>query len=348
MRCLALAEALIDRDIPCFFQCHGLASPLARRLARAGMPFESLSDVATATEEDADRLLARAGELDARALVVDEPFFFGPSYRLRLREAGVPVLAFDDLALCPAYHADVLVNPAPEAETLPYAQRAPEARLLLGPAYAPLRREFRTVLAAGTLPVSARNAVLLAFGGSARNAVLLTFGGSDPLDVTEPVLDRVLSVFPPDVQVLVAVGGAHSRREDLAARASALPERVEVHVNTSDMAGLMARAGLALTAGGNTLGELAALGVPPVVAICADNQVPATRWACARGLVVAVEARGVARAEVAARVVEAGLTLWRDPARRADIATRGRRVVDGLGAERIAAVLSDLIAGRSV
>jgi len=331
MRCLALAEALIERGIPCHFQCHGLLAPLVRRVEAAGCSVENLRSVATATDSDADWLMARAREHQACALVIDG-YFFGPAYRLRLRDVGLPILAFDDLALSAAYHADLLVNPAPEADTYPYGDRAVGARLLLGPAYTPLRREFRSAMSDGLPPISARA------------AVLLTFGGSDPLDLTEPVLDRALSAFPEDVQLLVVLGGYHKHRARLEARAArTAPNRIELQVNTSNMARLMLRSGLALTAGGTTLGELAALGVPPVVAVCADNQMPAVRWASAQGLVEAVDARGEASTEIALRLVEAGAALWRDCDRRAEIAERGRAVVDGWGAVRIAEALIDIL-----
>lgn len=328
MRCLALAEALIDRGQRCLFLSHALPPALMDHLRAAGITVERPKVVVgpLASLGDAAWVVDRAKAVGARSLVVDG-YQFGPAYRERLLAAAVPVLAFDDQALSDRFHAEILVNPAPEAAQLPYAERAPGATLLLGPSYAVLRRSFRRAIAAGLPPLSERP------------SVLLTFGGTDPLGLTEPALEAALAAFPAEVGVLVVVGGGNPRRAALEARMAAVAPRVEGHVNTTEMAALMLRSGLALTAGGNTLGELAALGVPPAVAICVDNQEPATGWAVARGLVTAVDARSVPLTDAAAALAAVGAALWADLDRRIDMAERGRGVVDGQGAERIATAL---------
>ena len=80
--------------------------------------------------------------------VVVDGYHLGSDYQRALKEGGARVLVIDDHAHLDRYHADVLLNQnlgAPD-----YRDRAPGARLLIGPHYALLRREFRDVPARDT------------------------------------------------------------------------------------------------------------------------------------------------------------------------------------------------------
>lgn len=326
MRCLAVAEALQELGYPCRLASVSLPPALADRLAEAGMAVDRLPGP-IGGDADRDGLLALAAAQDAAALVVDG-YDFPASYHAALATSGRRVLVFDDLADRPL-HAHVVVNPAIGANALPYGRLAPGALQLLGPAYAPLRREIRVAAAGG------RRAA------EECHSLLVTFGGSDPLGLTVPCLERLAPALPDGVRLEVAVGGADPHAAQAAAAAARFPGRVTVRVNCRTMGTLMADAGLALAAAGSTTAELAALAVPSLLVMVAANQAAA---AALSGWCRVVEAGGQPVETVADHLTGQALALWFDRDLRARMATAARTMdtgqrVDGQGAARIAQAL---------
>lgn len=334
MRCLAVAEAVADAGGQVAFAAALATDAIVRRLDAAGFPFTTLAGPpGSAADLEATRSWIARHDVDA---VLLDGYHFDGAYRAGVRAAGRPVAVFDDLGGDPdaggGLHADLVINPAPEAADLPYARLAPGAGLLLGPAYAPVRREIRE--AARGAPVAI----------ASRPAVLLTFGGSDPRGLTLPCLNALAGALPASVPILAVIGGSHPDAAEVARRARQLGGRVEVHVDTPRMGALMARSGLAVSAAGGTVAELAALGVPSLLIAVVDNQVPAVRSLAAAGLCEALLAdRPTAagpdmgcNAATAAAIARAAGSLWRDESRRAAMSEALRRSLDGLGAVRIA------------
>ncbi|MGQ9371552.1 UDP-2,4-diacetamido-2,4,6-trideoxy-beta-L-altropyranose hydrolase [Azospirillum sp. A39] len=323
MRCHALAEALAERGVIGHLAAVALPDALAGRLRASGLLVHRLAGPAGG-DGDLAETLALAARLRAGAVVVDG-YGFGPSWRQGLARAGRCVLAFDDLADTPL-HADLVVNAAPDAGALPYARVAAGAQCLLGPAYAPLRREIREAARAAKPPVAERR------------AVLVTFGGSDPLGLTGPCVEGLAAALPEAVRLDVAVGGANPQADRLAALAARLGPagRLAVHHDTPHMGRLMAAAGLAVSAAGTTTGELAAVGVPAVLVVVVGNQERAADGTARIPWCERIDGRGDA---AAARIVAAAVRLWGDPARRTAMAAAARGIVDGEGAPRIADAL---------
>lgn len=328
MRCLAVAEALAEAGALSHLAAATLTPGLDRRAAAAGVTCHRL-DATAGSPADAAAVLDLAHRLGAGALILDGYHFTTP-YRAVLAGGGLPVLTFDDLGDGEELHATIVVNASPHAERLPYARIAAGAERLLGPAYAPLRRDIRA--AAADLPPLAE-----------RGAVLITFGGSDPLALTAPTVTTLARTLPPAVGIIAAVGGGVMDPGGVAAAvgeaAATRPGRVAMHHDTPAMGVLMRQAGLAVTAGGSTLAELAALGVPSLVVVAAGNQAPATAEAQTAGWCVAVEREGGDSRPLPLRLAEQAAALWSDRPHREAMSARAVTLLDGRGAERVAAAL---------
>lgn len=322
MRCLALTEELRAGGHACLLAAAALTPALAARAAAAGV---GCHDLAAPPGSPADRAAteALARSLDAQALVIDG-YHFDESWRAGLAATGRRVLAFDDLATLSRLHADIVVNPSPDAGRLPYDRLAPGATLLLGPAYLPLRREIRDAARRPPRPLAERE------------SLLLTFGGSDPLGLTAPCLRSLAPRLPPGCRLTVAIGGSDPRAEASLDAARPFGDRVAVHRDSPAMGALMAEAGLAVSAGGGTTGELAALAVPTLLVVVADNQAPAAVQVAAAGWTRVIDAR---LGGAAARIADQALALWHDRSARETMAGHARGLVDGDGAARIVRVL---------
>lgn len=322
MRCLAVAEALAERGAGVLFACAELPDPLRARLLEDGFAVTDVPGPAGGAQD----LAATAALACSAAAVILDGYRFDEDYRAGLLQAAQgPVLAFDDTGALNALHADLIVNAAPDADKLNYPAKAPGAVLLLGPAYAPIRRDIR--LAAALAPLD----------WPARDRILVTFGGSDPLGLTGPVMAQLAECLP-SVGIDVAVGGGNPRAAASKALAALLGPQITLHIDARHMGSLMRRAGLAVAAAGGTAGELAALRTPALLVVIADNQAGAAASLAAAGWPVA-EARGADVARSAESIAQAAATLWRDAQRRCALAAAMADKVDGQGAARIAAAL---------
>lgn len=167
MRCLAVAEALRDQGHEALFAAVESTPAIDRRLSADGFRHVTIAGpVGEAADLAATRSLLRREHGSA---VMLDGYRFGEAYRAGLQAAGARVLAWDDLGDGTPLHADLVVNAAPQAAALPYDAMAPGAVLLLGPGYAPLRREVRLAAQAPRPDIAGRP------------VLLVTFGGSDPL-----------------------------------------------------------------------------------------------------------------------------------------------------------------------
>ena len=108
--------------------------------------------------------------------------------------------------------------------------------------------------------------------------------------------------------------------------------RTDFRPHADDMPDLMARADLAVSAGGSTCWEMAYMGLPNLVLVLADNQRPIAERLAAAGVSLNLgDARRLDPADLAAALDD----LVRDRARRRAMAAAGRTLIDGRGAERV-------------
>lgn len=258
MRCLALAQAWQDAGGSATMACAELPPGLEARLAREQVAVQRI-DAAPASEADANLTARLAANLSPAWIVVDG-YRFAPDFLERMRATRRPVLSVDDMAHLERYPVDLVLNQNLGAHHELYrAKLAPAAGLLLGPRHSLLRREFRRVRLARE-PLLARP-----------RRVLVTLGGSDPENHTAAILER-LAKRPRAISVTVLAGAANVHVPLLQARAERLPFPCEVRVNVENVAELMAQADAAITAGGSTVWELAAMQLPALIGAISEDQ----------------------------------------------------------------------------
>ena len=134
-----------------------------------------------------------------------------------------------------------------------------DCRQLLGPKYALLRREFKT----------ARRSLRVRDGSV--KGILIFYGGSDPTNETTKALKAIKLVNRHDLTVDVVVGAANPHRESIKELCFDMAN-TKFYCQINNMAELMARADLALGAGGTANWERCYLGLPFLVTIVVENQ----------------------------------------------------------------------------
>jgi UDP-2,4-diacetamido-2,4,6-trideoxy-beta-L-altropyranose hydrolase len=326
MRCLALAQAWQDVGGTAHFASGSIAPALEERLRVEGMGTSRL-DAEPGSAADAAQTITLAREMEVAWVVVDGYQFDAPHQRA-LKEAGFRLLFLDDYGHATHYYADLVLNQNIHAHPSLYARREPVTTLLLGTRYALLRREFQPWRGwQRKIPPVARK-------------VLVTLGGADPKKITLKVIQALGLVKVSSLETVVVVGGSNPHYEELQAAARHSSFTIRLKHNVANMASLMARADVAVSAGGSTCWELAFMGLPSLVLALADNQ-----DAIAEGLDSAGVVRSLDRKEdvTVLELCNYLVNLIQGKAVRAKMCGLGQQLVDGLGGHRVAL---ELISGK--
>lgn len=208
------------------------------------------------------------------------------------------------------------------------SSKAPQhaKRYLLGIRYAPLREVF----AAAAPP--AREQI---------EQILITTGGTDPYEMLVGILETMQQAFPAVKKHVVA--GKFYHNLPLLHKIAAADDTVLIYHDIPDIDRVMRQCDAAVSAGGGTLAELCACGVPTVCFTLADNQLDGTKaYADACLVLYAGDVRN-SRDAVLQTITAKMELLQDDPAYRKCMGKRAKEAVDGRGASRIAEEIIQLI-----
>lgn len=329
MRCLALAQAWQDSGGRAMFAMAETTPSLHRRLQDEGIEVERLTACA-GTAADAQETGNVAGRKNADWVVVDG-YQFGSAYQSAIKTAGVKLLLIDDNGNAEPYSADLVLNHNMHANQSLYAKRDSSTQLLLGPRYAMLRREFR--------PWRNWRREILRPG----RKILVTMGGSDPDNLTARVIDAIRQLSNPDLETAVLMGGSNPHLRSV--EASIQKQPIRLISDATNVPELMTWADIAVAGAGTTFWEMCFLGLPSILLVLAENQ---------EGVAAAAGKKGIAcnlgrGTEVSASAIAGKLAdLLSSHDSRVRQSTKGQNLVDGRGAERVVAFLSDLELRRTV
>jgi spore coat polysaccharide biosynthesis predicted glycosyltransferase SpsG len=321
-RSLSLAAALRNREIQSWFLIDGDRAAIDL-VEAAGFRATAITNVA------AGAAVGRAGANGSTVLVVD-------SYDVTAEDLdalggqGWTIVAIDDVAdrRLPVH---LIVNGTVGATESWYTGSHHHAGssaplYLLGPSYVLLATEFTR-----------------GFDRSNRDAierVLVTVGGSDNHNVTPRLIEVGLAELQA-ARIDVIVGPFFDNMSAIDDAARRADGRVTLWTAPAQMSDLMAVADVAICGGGQTTYELAAVGTPAVGVRCAANQTKnLDGFAAAGTLLYAGDADD--------RTLESALrrhlrSLAENADSRTAMSRAGRRIVDGRGADRVAAAIAALV-----
>jgi spore coat polysaccharide biosynthesis predicted glycosyltransferase SpsG len=318
-RSRSLAEALVDLGAPVHF--------VAELDAVEPLPTGPTIPVDPGRP---DGLTRYAEDVGARAIVYDT-YAERPEELACLSRTAIPWLKF---AWRPSGRCSArwIVAASPAAKVKDYRGVATreDAALLVGPRYAILRKSL-----ADRVPSAAATTSQIA-------SLVLSFGGGDDRGAIGLCL-RALRGWMPDARIRVFVTSTHPDPNRIQSLVEERGEgRGSVHVDASDFLDQLARADLAVLAGGMTAFEAAALGVPALLVGIAENQGPSLRGWSDLGSATYVGDVADLRAEVLREAID---SVGASPATRRAMRLAGQRAVDGKGALRVARALLTAGAG---
>ena len=331
MRCLALAQAWQDKGGDALFAMAHRQPSVEARLQAEGVGVITV-EAEAGSLKDAAATAGVARKHGADWMVVDG-YQFDATYQEELKRAGLKVLFVDDSGHAGDYAADIVLNQNAHATAELYASRRAHTRLLLGPCYALLRREFRGQRGVPReIPPLARK-------------VLVTMGGSDPENLTLRAIEALGLIAFDEREAVVVVGGSNPHSGSLRAAAAKLGKGIRLLSDVSNMSEWMKWADVAISAAGSTCWEMCFLGLPAVLVDFAPNQTPVAEELNRLGAAVHF---GHAASVVPKAMAEAVETLMRSAERRSAMSQTAVELVDGNGAGRVVALLENDFSLRRV
>lgn len=212
-------------------------------------------------------VLAKAG-IDGASWIVADHYGLDASWEEQLvaglsgPDSAPKLLVIDDLA-DRSHQADLLLDQNFFGEVTHQRYQdlvPPQCRQLLGPYYALLGPEYAQLHQLMPPRTELRR-------------VLVFFGGVDPDNLSGRALEALMGPELADLAVDVVLGLQSPHRQAVEELVASRPNTT-LHGPLPSLAGLIARADLAIGAGGATTWERACLGLPSLVVAIAANQLP--------------------------------------------------------------------------
>lgn len=331
MRMLALAQALQRLGHEIIFLSRfepGLSrirqQGFAVREVVGGLPDGANKDYEPAADTDAVCPILTTEKADC---LVTDSYRVDTDYFRQVRPLVKASFYIDDLNRFPVA-VDGVINGNINAVELGYDNWPAISHRWLGCRYNLLRQEFADAAERLTAE-SVRNLLIIAGGGDAGQLLVFFINSLLELAIAEKI-------------VLQIVAPVQSRADqELTALAGKYPQQVKLHRGVEAMAQLMQQCDLAISAGGSTLYELCATGVPRLAIVLAANQ---------QGIVAAMERQdlivplGAVTEMQPTLVAEQVSRLLHDWQKRDRMNRMGRKLVDGQGALRVAHKMAEVVA----
>ncbi|MCM1185870.1 MAG: UDP-2,4-diacetamido-2,4,6-trideoxy-beta-L-altropyranose hydrolase [Lachnoclostridium sp.] len=263
------------------------------------------------------------------SVILIDSYHVTDSYLIRLKKrmTGYTLVLLDDMQEH-AYPADVVVNynvfADREVYDKLYASKQNKVRLFLGNRYVPVRKQFLDK------PYRVADKV---------KRVLITTGGGDSDNIAGSILEALLEAEKMEENAEkfnydLILGRFYPKLQEMQEFAAGC-SRIHIHHDVRDMAALMENCDLAVTAGGSTIYELAAVGVPLICFSYAKNQELMTEY-IGREQIAGFAGAYHKDADAAITGIKRLFTEFcQNTAKRNGCYLKERQMVDGLGAMRL-------------
>lgn len=282
MRCLTLAHQLRKNSKEVIFICRVSQGDCIQLIRNQGFTVYELPKVqkslwkytADNWSVDANQTIHILQNFEVEKLVIDH-YSIDIKWETLVRPIVREIMVIDDLANR-QHDCDVLLDQNYSLDmNLRYKNLLPrEATLLLGPKYALLREEFYEA-----------KKFIAPFNGKVKR-LFIFFGGSDPTNETEKVLHAIKPLIQRyHLHVDVVVGNSNPNKNKIQDICNEI-KGTHYYCQINNMAELMAKADLAIGAGGATTWERAFLKLPSIVIAVAENQINIAKASQQKGLCI--------------------------------------------------------------
>jgi UDP-2,4-diacetamido-2,4,6-trideoxy-beta-L-altropyranose hydrolase len=269
--------------------------------------FELDVEIRTRKQSDSELATEILNATSENEIVIFDGYNFAYECILKVFESNRKIMLIDDNGDLAEMPCHMILNQNLHSSKEMYKSNESMPHLLLGPKWALIRPEVLEVRKNQNL--------------NNRSGVFVTVGGTDPMGITRLLADELRSHTNSQVK---AAGGF---LED----SSLTPHEMAVQMGES---------GIGVVACGTTTWEACCLGLPIIGLIVANNQIKVAESLLANGLAESIDCR---TSDWISKAIKAVNQLQQDHAKRNLMTERGRSLVDGNGAHRVAMQIQQLI-----
>ena len=322
MRCLALAQELVQHDIQVAFFVNTVTAKLCQ--SRKDWIGELIVLPDSITKNDELDWLQKNNDLSDFDGILLDGYQFDLNYQKSIKSLLEPesrcLIMFDDNNDSGELAADMIINGASHAMQLNYQQTTSNAQLCLGDKFRVLRNEFTQNPLANT-------------SFDERTDLTIMMGGSDTLDITLAFLINLEKVLDTELSINVITGAAYQKLEQLTDFIKTSSLKIKHLHNCQQVAKTFSKSKLVVSAAGSSQFEVLACGAASILVIVAENQA---------GSVIELASKGCAelfdgRQDFDVKdLVNQSLKLWNDDAKLNKMHELALQLADVNGANRIA------------
>lgn len=333
MRCFTMAKELSGRGARCIFITRDLPDYLGKVLVTNGFSHIGLpihgdpnstdglmhsSWLGVSQFEDAIDVVKIMSGLTSHWLIVDH---YALDFRWEeiVRGCTKKILVIDDIA-DRRHDCDLLLDQNLHIDSsYRYEDKVPPGcKLLLGPRYSLLRKEF------GLMHKDAKPKI-----GSVRKVVIF-FGGVDKDNFTQVAISALERIDNQDIEVDVVIGAQHPNIDEIEKLCQHL--RYTFHIQTEHLAEIFARADLGIGAGGSSSWERCCVALPTLQVSLAENQIAISEALNQFGASLYL---GKAEDIGVEKLSEGIKSIIEDELKRSKMSKIAYSLVDGLGVVRV-------------
>jgi len=310
-RCISLASTIQEQGHSVFFVSYE-DSTAQQLLDAAAMDYRLIPykvNTAETLEQELQLLEELASDMDALLL---DSYSADHGYMDALRPCYSRLIYMDDLGL--DFNVDMVINPSCKQSAVDY--KADTA--LTGMDYVILSEDYAKGRESGT--------------EGNKQSILVTVGGVDHYDLSSRVLP-LLEELAPEIEVNMVIGPYYENKQRIRKVAENSGLTVHFLEGLTNISNVIRQSDLALTAGGFTTYELAAMSTPCVGVALWDNQKANIECLSKQhALLPLFYSDGTDFDE---RLKSALSQLLTDQSLRVNMAQQARSTIDGMGAKRI-------------
>lgn len=255
MRSLSMAEAIKEKEVSIVFITADKTYHTVIR--RHGFSVISLDSDWKNLDDEINKLIVVLKENQVEKLIIDT---YQITYKYFNELKSYSKLYYIDDYGDRHYFVDGVINYNIAAELRDYQMlySNTNTELIIGTEYAPLRKEFQNIR-----PIRIKESI---------ENILITTGGADPFEISAQIAKMIIETKEFSHINFHFICGHFYKNDEILAQFAEKYQNIIVHKDVKKMSELMLKADLAISAGGSTLYELCALGIPTICFSFADNQ----------------------------------------------------------------------------
>ena len=317
MRCLTIAS-FISKEEDILFVCCNVET--AQYIRQREYKVSIMPTNYKKLEEEIEEITTLIRSIRDKVTILVDTYFVTESYLASLMKVA-NVFLLDDLAAC-KYPVTGMINYNIYASQEMYDKidsNYPN-NYYLGAAYIPIRKDFLGE------KYEVKDVV---------QNIMITTGGADNYNITNVVLNAIYT----SSTTFHIIIGKYNKNYDTILQNWGHISNINIYYDIQDMASIMKKMDIIITAGGTTLYEVCALGVPCICFSYAENQNQLVQY-MGDCQIAEYAGRYHEDKDKVIRNIKEGLErLVGDFSLRQAYSNRQKEVVDGIGAKRIAMIL---------